>query len=52
MQSTLTQRVAREQTADRVRRADARRRVPQSSHPPSQVRWRPATVVARVAARS
>jgi hypothetical protein len=51
MQSTLTQRVAREQSADRARRAHARRRVSRSSHPPSQVRWRAATVVARLASR-
>ena len=51
MQSTITQHVAREQSADRVQRAHARRRVPRSSHPPSHVRWRAATVVARLASR-
>lgn len=51
MQSTITHRVAREQAADRVRRARRRRSVPRSAHPPSHMRGRAATVVARLASR-
>lgn len=50
MQSTITHRVAREQAADRVRRARRRRPV-RSAHPPSHMRGRAATVVARLASR-
>ncbi len=51
MQSVLTQQVAREQAADRVTRAHARRRVLRSSHPPSHARRRAATAVARLASK-
>jgi hypothetical protein len=51
MQSQLTQFVAREQAVDRLERAQARRQAARTGHPPSRVRWRAASVVARVAAR-
>ena len=50
MQS-LTTLVAREQAASRVERAHERKRVARTGHPPSQVRWRVATAVARLAWR-
>ncbi|MEA2125936.1 MAG: hypothetical protein QOI80_2718 [Solirubrobacteraceae bacterium] len=51
MQSTLTQSVAREQAADRLRRARMRQQVSRTLHPPSRMRRRSATVVARLAQR-
>ena len=51
MQSMLTQTVAREQSAARVARAETRRRAAQTLHPPSRVRWRTASAVARLAIR-
>jgi hypothetical protein len=50
MQS-LTQSVAREQATDRLRRATRRQLVQQGSHPPSLLRRRTATAVARLARR-
>ncbi len=43
--------VAREQAAQRVKRAHERQRVARTGHPPSRVRWRAATAVARLAQR-
>ena len=50
MQS-LSSAVAREQATDRLQRAHERQRVARTSHPPSRVRWRAATAVARLAGR-
>ncbi|MEJ7894076.1 MAG: hypothetical protein WKF94_15705 [Solirubrobacteraceae bacterium] len=47
----MNQLVAREQAADRLRRARARELASQTWHPPSRVRWRAASVVARLAWR-
>ena len=43
--------VAREQATQRVERAHERQRVTRTGHPPSQLRWRMATRVARLAWR-
>ena len=47
----LTQHVAREQDADRLRRAARRAQSARTSHPPSPLRRRAASAAARVAWR-
>lgn len=49
--SLLTQTVAREQATGRLQRAHARRLLMQPGHPPSRLRWRAASLVARAARR-
>ena len=48
---TMNQLVAREQSAERLRRARRRAQAARTFHPPSRVRWRAASAVARLAWR-
>jgi hypothetical protein len=48
---SLTQYIAREQSADRLRAATRRAEAARTYHPPSRVRGRAASVVARLAWR-
>ncbi len=49
MHSQMTQYVAREQVADRIRRARVHERIARTTHPPPGLRGRAAAVTARLA---
>lgn len=49
MHSMSNHLIAREHAAERVRRARRHQQVSQTLHPPSRVRWRAASIVARLA---